>query len=137
MLFTVSPLLGQLGFLALRLVLGAVFFVHGVPKLKNASQMAQGMGKPSSFIMLLGLVEVASATLVTLGAWEQLGALGISIVMLGAIYYKMFKWHIPFMAPQSTGWEFDLIFLAAALVILLNGDGGLTLCALIKNCPLF
>lgn len=137
MLFVVSPLLAQLGFLALRLALGAVFFVHGIPKLKSASVMAQGMGKPSWLIMLLGLVEILSATLVTLGAWEQLGALGITIVMLGAIFHKMFKWHMPFMAPQSTGWEFDLILLASALLILFNGDGGLTLCGLIKSCPLF
>ena len=40
--------------------------------------------------------------------------------MLGAIYFKIFKWKMPFTSQTSTGWEFDLVLLAAGLVILVK-----------------
>ncbi len=135
MLFTTTSFLGALGFLLLRVALGAVFIYHGYGKFKNYKAMAQGMGVPASFVFMLGVVELLSGLSVLTGAFEQLGALGISVVMLGALYHKIFKWHTPFSGTQGTGWEFDLVLLGAALLILFNGDGGLTLCRFLQMCP--
>ncbi len=53
------------------------------------------------------------------------GAVLLIIVMLGAIYHKMFKWNTPFSALDKMGWEFDLVLLAANLAILLSGGGAI------------
>ena len=114
---------GNLGMWLLRLVLGIVFLVHGVPKLQKPAQMAQGMGWPAWGISLLGLVEVAGALSVILGVYTQVGAALLGLVMLGALYFKISKWKTPFTAMDKMGWEFDLILLGAALAVLLTGGG--------------
>jgi uncharacterized membrane protein YphA (DoxX/SURF4 family) len=43
--------------------------------------------------------------------------------MLGALWHKMFKWKIPFLAADKTGWEFDFILLGAAIALLFIGAG--------------
>jgi len=45
--------------------------------------------------------------------------------MIGAIWMKVTKWHVPFSAMDKIGWEFDLILLAANIVILVNGGGAI------------
>lgn len=115
------------GILALRIALAAIFFVHGPPKLAKSESMAAGMGLPAGFVWLLGLVETLSALSVLLGLLTQLGALGITVVMLGALHYKINKWHMPFTAMDKTGWEFDLVLLGAALTLLTIGPGMLSL----------
>lgn len=47
----------------------------------------------------------------------------LAIVMLGATYYKVFKWKMKFSMRTSTGWEFDLILLAANIAIFFVGIG--------------
>ncbi len=47
------------------------------------------------------------------------------INMVGAIGMKMMKWGVPFGAMDKTGWEFDLILLAANIAIILGGDGSI------------
>lgn len=113
------------GLLILRLAVAAVFLLHGWPKLKNAEAMAQGIGWPKEAVMLLGAVESLSSLALIFGAWMQLAALLLCVVMLGALYYKINKWKIPFMSQNSTGWEFDLTLLAANIAILLTGGGSL------------
>lgn len=122
-----EPLLrySDVGLLALRLALGAVFIVHGWPKIQKAKAMASGMGTSATFVTALGLVEVLAALGVILDVFVQLSALLLAVVMLGALKMKIFDWKIPFAAHDKTGWEFDLILLAAAIVILVTGGGNL------------
>lgn len=95
----------------LRVALAIIFVVHGLPKFKNKGLLTPG-GK------LQGLVEVLGAAGLILNWYVQLIALVFSVIMLGAIYFKVFKWRIPFKASNNTGWEFDLILLAANLLLL-------------------
>ena len=115
----------DLGLFLTRLAVGIIFLVHGWPKMKNAKQMASGIGWPYQAMWVQGLVEILSALGVILGAYMQLSAFLMAIIMVGAIYFKIFKWKIPFMTHSSTGWEFDLILLAANLTILLTGGGAM------------
>jgi len=127
--------LQSLGLLVLRLVLGIIFLYHGIPKLKNAAMMAQGMGKPKGFIFTLGLVEILSSIAIILGLLTEIGAIFLTVVMLGALYYKIFKWKIPFAAMDKLGWEFDLILLGAALALLFIGAGNISLDAMFGIWP--
>lgn len=116
---------GDAGLFLLRLSAAVIFLYHGLPKLGKAKMMAQGMGMPAGMIFLLGLIESLSALGLIFGILIPAAALILSIVMVGAIYFKMAKWHIPFAAMDKTGWEFDLILLGANLAILLTGGGAI------------
>ncbi len=115
----------DIGILILRLAVAAVFIYHAIPKLKNPSGMAAGMGWPKAAIVVLGLVELFSSLGLIFGIYMQLSALLLSFVMIGAIFTKKTKWHTPFSSQQTMGWEFDFILLAANIFILLGGGGSL------------
>lgn len=116
---------GDVSFFILRLVIAAIFIYHALPKLKGANMMSQAMGMPAGMIFMLGAVEFVSSLGMIFGVQIQLAALLLAIVMIGAIYFKMMKWHIPFAAMDKTGWEFDLILLAANIVLLMNDWGAM------------
>lgn len=115
-MFTQLMAYNDIGLFILRLAIGVIFFSHALPKLKNQ------MG---SKFLLLGVVEGVSSIALVLGVYSQLAALLLGIVMVGAIWMKITKWHVPFMAMDKTGWEFDFILLAAAIAILLGGGGSI------------
>ncbi|MBI2889058.1 MAG: DoxX family protein [Candidatus Liptonbacteria bacterium] len=114
---------GDAGLFILRLGIAVIFFYHALPKLKNPKGMAQMVGMPAGMVLMLGLVEFLAAAGLVLGVYIQLAALLLSVVMLGAIGMKTMQWHVPFAAMDKTGWEFDLILLAANLAILFGGGG--------------
>lgn len=114
----------DLGLFLLRLVVAIIFIYHGLPKLMKAKMMGQGMGAPAAAVFLLGLVEIVSSVGLIAGFWVQGSALLLAIVMVGAIGFKIKKWKMPFSAMDKTGWEFDLILLAANLAILFTAGGG-------------
>ena len=113
----------DVSFLVLRLVIAVIFIYHALPKLTSAKGMSLAMGAPASMIFVLGIVEFVSSLGMIFGAYIQLAALLLAIVMIGAIYFKTMKWRVPFAAMDKTGWEFDLILLAANLFILVHGGG--------------
>lgn len=102
------------GLLVLRLAVAVIFLYHAFPKLKN---------KMGSAFLVLGVVEGVSGAALVLGFYTQFAALLLAIVMVGAIWMKITKWHAPFSAMDKTGWELDLILLAANIAILLGGGG--------------
>lgn len=110
-------------FLILRLVIAVIFLYHSWPKLKNPNAMAQGIGWPTAGVFILGAVELLSSVGIILGIYTQISALLLSVIMLGAIGMKIMKWKVPFSAYDKTGWEFDLILLAANILILIVGGG--------------
>lgn len=117
----------NLGLLGLRLAVGIIFYKHSLPKLKNYKMMAQGMGMPAGFVLLLGLVEFLSSLGLALGVYPQAANVLLAVVMAGAMYFKIFKWKVPFMAMDKMGWEFDLVLFAANLAMLAVGPGAFVL----------
>ena len=113
--------------LLLRIALGVVFIKHGMPKLKMAEQIAASMGMSSAKVKLIGLVEFLGGLSVLLGLFTQIGALGLMIVMIGAMYYKKMVWHVPFVAMEKMGWEYDLILFTTALLLVTSGGSLLSL----------
>jgi|SRR3989344_8878168 len=109
------------GLLALRIALGIIFLYHGYPKIKNPKMMAQTFG--NTFPLVLGLVEFVAGILILFGLYTQFAAIAFIIIMLGALYYKITKWKISFFAQNTTGWEFDLLILAASIALLSLGAG--------------
>lgn len=104
----------DLGLLALRGAIAAIFLVHGPAKLS---------GKMGSFMTFIGAAETAGGLAILVGFLTQLAAVGLGIIMLGAIYKKITEWKIPFTAMDKTGWEFDLLILAGCVTLLFFGGG--------------
>jgi putative oxidoreductase len=117
------------GLLALRLAIGAIFIVHGWPKITGARGMAAMMGggeaKPVmvGVFTLQGIVEVGGGILMILGVLTQLVAVAFAIIMIGAIFLKNTQMKTGFMSQQTTGWEFDLVLLAGNILLFLAGPG--------------
>lgn len=103
----------------MRIMLGLVFFYHGMGKVKKTQEMAKMMGMSAGMVSMLGFVEIAAGALLVVGLLTQLSALVVGAVMLGAIYFKKFKWG----KGSFKDLEFDLLLLFCAVLILTSGAG--------------
>jgi putative oxidoreductase len=75
------------------------------------------------FTRFLGLAELAGGLGVGVGVLTPLAALGLILIMLGAVQKKIFVWHTGFWGKHSDGWHYDLLFIAMSLVIATTGGG--------------
>jgi putative oxidoreductase len=71
----------------------------------------------------LGAAEVAGTLGVIFGVLTQLAALGLVLVMLGAIQKKIFVWHTGFWGGKTYGWHYDLMLVVMNLVIIFTNGG--------------
>jgi len=107
----------------LRLALGAVFIVHGLPKLTNSAAVAPFFGKlgipaPGVMVLVVGAIELIGGALLLIGFGVRLAAALLAAVMLGAILTA--KRGAPFVG----GWEYDMVLLAGAVSLVLSGPFG-------------
>ena len=109
-----------LGSVALGIVLGVIFVVHGWPKAKNPAMMASFWWGSKTIAFLHGAAEVVAGVMVAVRWHAGYGAAFMVLIMLGAIYQKAFKWKTGFKSQTTTGWEFDLLILVGALAIILG-----------------
>jgi putative oxidoreductase len=120
------PLLTQyadVGFLLLRLMVGIVFITSGWSHLTKAEERSKSIGISKGFTAFLGLAEVLGSFGVIFGVLTQLAAIGLILVMLGAIQRKIFVWHIGFWGDKTYGWHYDLILVVMSIVIIATNGG--------------
>jgi len=115
----------DLGLLLLRLMVAAVFFTSGVNHLKDPTGRAKSIGASPGFTIFLGAGEVLGSTGVALGVFTQLAALGLILIMLGAMQKKIFVWKTGFWGRTGYGWHYDLMLAVMSLVIVVTGGGKL------------
>ncbi len=113
----------DLALLFMRILVGWVFVTSGWSHAKDPVTRGKSIGMSPGFTRLLGLAELAGGLGVALGVLPQLAALGLILIMLGAIQKKVFVWHTGFWGKASDGWHYDLLFIAMCLVIATT-DGG-------------
>jgi putative oxidoreductase len=109
--------------LFMRLLVGWVFIWSGWSHARDPVGRGKSIGISPGFTRFLGLAELACGLGVALGVFTQLAALGLILVMLGAVQKKLFVWHTGFWGRASDGWHYDLLFIAMCLVIATT-DGG-------------
>jgi putative oxidoreductase len=114
----------DLGLLLLRLMVAAIFLASGWSDLAGPEERSQSIGMTKGFTLLLGVSELAGGLGVALGALTQMAALGLIVVMLGAIGKKIFVWHTGFWGKNAMGWHYDLMLIVMNLVILFTDGGG-------------
>jgi putative oxidoreductase len=114
----------DLALLLMRLLVGAVFVTSGWSHAKDPVTRGRSIGMSPGFTRFLGLAEMAGGLGVAVGVLTQLAALGLILVMLGAIQKKIFVWQTGFWGEHGTdGWHYDLMFVAMCLVIATTGGG--------------
>jgi putative oxidoreductase len=109
--------------LFMRLLVGVVFIASGWSHTKDPVTRAKSIEMSVGFTRFLGLAELAGGLGVAFGVLTQLAALGLILLMLGAIHKKIFAWHTGFWGKHSDGWHYDLLFVAMNLVIATTGGG--------------
>ena len=123
MRFPVLAQFADLALLLMRLLVGAVFIASGWSHAKDPVTRGKSIGMSPGFTRFLGVAELAGGLGVAFGVLPRLAALGLILVMLGAIQKKIFVWHIGFWGKSSDGWHYDLLFVAMCLVIITTGGG--------------
>ncbi len=111
------------GLLLLRIMVGIVFVNSGWNHLKNPEERSKSIGMSKGFTIFLGPAELAGGLGVTFGVLTQLAAMGLILLMLGAILKKIFVWHTGFWGQKTYGWHYDLILVVMNLVIMFTGGG--------------
>lgn len=107
----------------LRIAVAVVFGSSGYSHLKSPAERAKSIGMPVPATVFIGAAELAGAIALAIGFLTQWAALGLILIMLGAIYKKIAEWHTGFWGEKSMGWHYDLLFVVMNLVILTTGGG--------------
>jgi len=109
--------------LFLRVMAGAIFADSGYEDLKDPEARSKSIEMPNGFTIFLGVAEVAGGAAVILGVLQQLAAIGLVLIMLGAVQKKIFVWKTGFWGKSGLGWSYELTLISMLLVIL-STDGG-------------
>lgn len=113
-----------LGLAVFRIIVGAVFVRHAVPKLESPSstqEFFESVGLHGSiYLVYLALgIEVVAGTLLAIGLYAQVAALFLTAFMLIATYISIVELDKDF----EGGYEVDILLLGAAFLFYLNGAG--------------
>ncbi len=118
--------------LLMRLAVAAVFIYHGMGK--------WSMESPNTVFTILKWVEPIGGIAILLGVLSQLAALGLSIIMIGAIYAKATSFYTApmnllgtFGAPAGMSWNYDLTILALCVSLLIMGAGKYSIEGMMKK----
>jgi putative oxidoreductase len=115
------------GLLFLRLMAGIIYAGSGFNDLKDPDARSKSIGMPRGFTIFLAVAEVAGGAGLILGVFQQLAAVGLLLIMLGAIQKKIMVWKTGFWGKDGFGWNYDLTLASMLLVILFTDGGSLVL----------
>ncbi len=119
--------------LGLRSAIGVIFILHGSGKLNPGFSgfLTGQLGFPPEMQIPIALAEMIPGILLIVGVLTRISASMLAIVMLGAIFYVKKAANLT----GEGGFEFDLILLAGALVVITAGPGRISLAHIIKKLP--
>ena len=117
----------DIALLLMRIMVALVFVGSGMRNLISPDERAKSIGMNKGFTIFIGIAEVAGGLGVGLGILTQGATAGLILIMLGAIYKKMFVWKTGFWGKVNQGWHYDLLFVTMNLVIMTANGGKYTL----------
>ncbi|OCA88359.1 oxidoreductase [Bacillus sp. FJAT-27225] len=110
----------EIGTLILRVVLGIVFLAHGVSKFQGGIENTVGwfdsIGIPGFLAYVVAVIEVAGGIALILGIGTRIASLLLGLIMIGAIFT------VKLPAGFLDGYAYDLVLLALAVYLVLNGS---------------
>lgn len=111
------------GLLFLRVMAGATFMDSGYEDLRDPDARGKSIGMSKAFTIFLAVAELAGGAALIVGVLQQPAAIGLILVMLGAIQKKIFAWKTGFWGKDGLGWSYELTLISMLLVVLFT-DGG-------------
>ena len=119
--------------MGMRAAIGVIFIVHGFGKFGNPGfgGWISSMGIPAEMQIPIALAEFVPGILLLIGVLTRISGALLSIVMLGAIFLVKGASSLD----GDKGYEFDLILLAASLVVIVAGPGKVSVSHAIKKLP--
>ncbi len=142
-LFTTSD---DIGLLIARITLGVVIFPHGAQKILGiwggsgmealATNFEAWFGIPPFISYLVAIAEFFGSLALIFGFMSRFSAASIIAVMLGAIYFVVgnhffMNWYSE--QGRGEGFEFHLLAIGLALIIVIKGAGKFSLDGFIVN----
>lgn len=128
MIFPQFARLTDVALLLLRIMVGIVFMTSGWKHLKDPEGRSMDIGMSKGFTIFLGAAEFAGSFGVIFGVLAQPAAIGLILIMLGAIQKKIFVWRTGFWGKSGTnGWSYEVMLVVMNLVIVTTGGGNLSL----------
>lgn len=113
----------DIGILLLRIMVGVIFISSGWSHVKNPAERGKQIRMSKGFTMFLGTAEIAGSLGIMFGVLTQIAALGLIVLMLGAIEKKIAVWHTGFWGKDGYGWHYDLMLVVMCLMVVFT-DGG-------------
>ena len=113
----------DIALLVMRLLVGLIFVTSGWSHAKDPVTRGASIGQSPAFTRFLGIAELAGGLGIAFGVLTQLAAIGLILIMLGAIQKKIFVWKTGFWGKHSDGWHYDLMLIVMCLVIATTGGG--------------
>ena len=115
------------GLLLVRLVVGAAFVMHGLPKIQNAFGWMNAMGAdnapPGILQATAAVIEVGGGILLALGLFTRVAALLLAAQMVAALALVHIPHGDPFVAHGRPSAELACVYLAASLAVAALGAG--------------
>jgi putative oxidoreductase len=109
--------------LFMRIMAGAIYIDSGYNDLKDPDARSKSTGLPKSLALFIAVAEIAGGAGLILGILQQLAAIGLIIIMAGAIQKKVFVWKTGFWGKDGLGYYYDLTLVSMLLTIIAT-DGG-------------
>jgi len=117
----------------IRASLGVIFIVHSLKKFDPSwQQWLINMGLPPELQLPIASAELIGGIFLIVGVLTRISASIFSIILLGAIFH--IRWENGFFISEG-GWEWDLIMLAAVLLIIAAGPGRVSISHIVKKIP--
>lgn len=115
---------GSFALLLIRLVTGAAFILHGLPKIKNPmAWMGPDSPIPGALQAAAAVAEFGGGIALIFGLLTPLFALMLAATMAVAIGMVHLPAGDPFVNPGGRSWELAAVYLANVIAILLMGPG--------------
>lgn len=126
----------EVGALILRVVLGIIFFIHGLVKFQGGIENTVGwfssIGLPGFLAYGVATIELVGGVLLIIGLGTKLISALLAILMIGATLKV--KLAVGFLGNgQMAGYELDLALLAMALYLAISGSKWLSVSKLLSN----
>ena len=110
--------------LAMRVVAGLAFVLHGWPKIQNPfGWMGPDAFAPGPLQALAALSEFGGGLCLILGLLMPLASLGIASTMLVAVYLHAIVRGDPFVSTGGGSYELAAVYLCLCMVFLATGPG--------------
>ncbi|MFQ5941423.1 MAG: DoxX family protein [Nitrososphaerales archaeon] len=120
----------------IRASIGVIFIFHSIKKFNPSWQeWLVSVGLPPELQLPIALAEFIGGICLIIGVLNRIAGAIFSIILLGAIFH--IKGLDKFSGGPFTGWEFDLVMLAAILAIIVAGPGRVSIAHIVKRLPRF